>query len=56
MKKSWIKRILYVLAGIASVIIIVSTIKTGVDNYKNKDKDTTTGTETSQVQVVDLAA
>ena len=55
MKKSWIRRIIYVLAGIASVIIIASAVKTGVDNYKNKDKDTTSS-ETAQVQVVDLAA
>jgi len=56
MKKSWIKRIIYVLAGIASVIVIVSTVKTGIDNYRNNDTTTSNGSEAAQVQVVDLAA
>ncbi len=54
MKKSWIRRALYVIFAIAAVIIIAGAVKTGVDNYKNKQ--TTPEPETAQVQVVDLAA
>ena len=53
--KPWIKRVVFVLAGIASFIIIFNTAKTGIDKLKDK-QDTTTSNETAQVQVYDLAA
>ncbi|MBR0190298.1 MAG: hypothetical protein IJQ23_07960 [Clostridia bacterium] len=54
MKKSFVRRVLYVIFAIASVIIIAGAVKTGVDSYKNKQ--TTPEPETAQVQVVDFAA
>ena len=54
MKKSFLRRVLYVIFAIASVIIIAGAVKTGVDNYK--DRQSTSEPETAQVQVVDLAA
>ena len=55
MKKSWVKKVLYVLAGIASVIIIFNAAKAGYDDYKTTH-GTESGTESAQVQVVDQAA
>ncbi len=56
MKKSTVKWIGWFLAIVASVIVISGAVKTGIDNYKNKDKDNTENS-TAQVQVVDgLAA
>ena len=54
MKRTF-RRILYVLAGIASIIVIATSVKTGIDNYRNKDT-TPVDNETAQVQVVDMAA
>lgn len=55
MKKGTVKLIGLILGIIASVIVISNAVKTGYDNWKNKDAVESTS-QTAQVQVIDEAA
>ncbi len=55
MKKGTVKLIGIILGIIASCIVIGQAVKSGYDNWKNKDNTESTN-QTAQVQVVDMAA
>lgn len=54
MKNKWLRRALYFIFAVASVIIIAGAVKSGID--KHKTNDPAPEPETAQVQVVDLVA